>query len=158
MARVLIAGSGRCVGLSRMRRGITGGRVSMPNKPMVPTAPTSLNSHPPVPLRRHIGQPFSVQDMRDTLRDVKLGDSHIFSDGQFASERHRRCACGCVVWRLCASCSNESTRAERKTEDCRSISLALGSFDLLPKRKCLDVLLHVFPIRSTIGLDGEFDH
>ncbi len=29
-----------------------------PNKPMVPTAPTSLTHYPPGSLRRHIGQPF----------------------------------------------------------------------------------------------------
>ena len=36
-----------------------------PNKPMVPTAPTSLIEYAPGSLRRHIGQPFgSFGDVR----------------------------------------------------------------------------------------------
>ena len=36
-----------------------------PNKPMVPTAPTSLIEYAPSSLRRHIGQPFgSFDDVR----------------------------------------------------------------------------------------------
>ncbi len=39
-----------------------------PNKPMVPTAPTSLTHYSPVPLRRHIGQPLDSHPTRWSAR------------------------------------------------------------------------------------------
>ncbi|MFO0648774.1 MAG: hypothetical protein U0326_21210 [Polyangiales bacterium] len=36
----------------------------LPNKPMVPSAPTSRIANPLHPLRRHIGQPFGNDDER----------------------------------------------------------------------------------------------
>jgi hypothetical protein len=56
-------------------------RVSVPNKPVVPTVPTSLAANPPNSLRRHIGRPLgSLQN---------LGRSH------FSTIRSRT-----LVWQL----------------------------------------------------------
>ena len=53
----------------------------MPNKPMVPTAPTHHNGHPPGSLRRHIGRPLDSceRDKRVTSGDSTTGEDQTMS-------------------------------------------------------------------------------
>jgi len=54
------ASASRVVGCERAAAG------GMPNKPMVPTAPTGLIEYAPGSLRRHIGQPLGSFEERKT--------------------------------------------------------------------------------------------
>lgn len=47
-------------------------RPDLPNKPMVPTAPTHLNEHPSGSLRRHIGGPLGGMLPRTDARADRL--------------------------------------------------------------------------------------
>ncbi len=46
--------------------------MNVPNKPMVPTAPTSLTHYPPGSLRRHIGQPLGSCNGRKARADQRM--------------------------------------------------------------------------------------
>ncbi len=45
---------------------------SMPNKPVLPTAPTSLNHYAPIALRRQTGQPFGGDERRQPSWNTHL--------------------------------------------------------------------------------------